>query len=218
MIELNNVTKLYKYRKTVHYVMKDVSLKFPSNKNIGILGKNGAGKSTLLRLIGGMEFPNFGKIHTKGKISWPVARSQGMQGSLSARDNIMFVCKIFGKDLKETTKILAYVEEFSEIGKHFNMPIKTYSSGMKARVNFGLSMAFDFDYYLVDECTSVGDKSFKDKARNAFELKRKTSSIIMVSHNMNEIKNSCDIVLMLSNGKITIYDDVERAIKLYKTL
>ena len=216
MIKLDNVTKFYKYKNKIHYVLNKVHFEFPTKTNIAILGHNGAGKSTLLRLIGGMESPNSGKIHTVGRISWPVGQTQGTQGSLTARDNIRFVTQIFGKSIEESKQIISFVENFAEIGKHFDMPVKTYSSGMKARINFGLSMAFDFDYYLVDECTSVGDKSFRDKAKAMFDEKRKSSSIIMVSHNMTDLRANCDVALYVNDGKVKLYEDVEEAIKLYQ--
>ena len=216
MIKLENITKYYKYKNKIHYVFKDFSYEFPTRQNIGILGRNGAGKSTLLRIIGGMESPNKGKVVTSSRISWPVGRTQGVQGSLTARDNVKFVCQIYGKTLTETRGIINYVQDFAEIGKHFDMPVKTYSSGMKARVNFGLSMAFEFDYYLIDECTSVGDQAFKNKAKNIFAEKKSKASIVLVSHNIKQIKESCDVVLIVGDGQVKLYKDVEEGIEIYR--
>ena len=216
MIVLHNVTKYYNVRKTKHYILKDTSFSFPKNKNIGILGKNGAGKSTLLRMLGGLEYPNVGKITSSNSISWPVGMSAGFQGSLTAKQNIQFVCRIYNKNKIETKQIIDFVEEFADIGMFFNMPVKTYSSGMKSRVNFGLSMAFHFDYYLVDEVTAVGDPSFKLKAKNEFNKKKEKSNIIMVSHDIPHLKESVDIGVYMNNGEITIYNDINQAIEIYK--
>lgn len=216
MIILENVTKFYRIKNFRHYVLRDISYTFNSGVSIGILGKNGAGKSTLLRMLGGIEYPNSGRIHITGSVSWPVSLTAGFLSTLSARENIKFVCRIYGKTGSETQKIIDYVREFADIGEHFNVPISSYSSGMKGRVNFGLSMAFDFDYYLVDEVTGVGDPSFKEKARDAFNLKRKNASMIMVSHSMKTLRDSCDIGIYLHDGKIDVYEDLEEAIKLYQ--
>lgn len=216
MIVLDNVTKFYRIKEFRHYVLRDVSYTFNSGLSIGILGKNGAGKSTLLRMLGGIEYPNFGRIIISGSISWPVGLTAGFLPALSARENIKFVCRIYGKTGLETKKIVDYVRDFAEIGDHFDMPISSYSSGMKGRVNFGLSMAFDFDYYLVDEVTGVGDPSFKKKAADAFNQKRKNAAMVMVSHDMKTLRDTCDIGIYLHDGKIDVYEDLEEAIKLYQ--
>lgn len=216
MIILDKVTKFYRIKDFRHYVLRDVTYRFNSGVSLGLLGKNGAGKSTLLRMLGGIEYPNSGKISITGSVSWPVGLTAGFLGNLSARENIKFVCRIYGKTQLETHKIIEYVKEFAEIGEHFDMPIDSYSSGMKGRVNFGLSMAFDFDYYLVDEVTGVGDPSFKQKSSDAFNQKRKNASMIMVSHDMKTLRDTCDIGIYLHDGKIDVYEDLEEAIKLYQ--
>lgn len=216
MIILEHVTKFYRVKNFRHYVLRDVSYQFNSGISIGILGKNGAGKSTLLRMLGGIEYPNFGKITLIGSVSWPVALTAGFLTTLSAQDNIKFVCRIYGKSAKETKIIIDFVREFAEIGEHFYLPVSSYSSGMKGRVNFGLSMAFDFDYYLVDEVTGVGDPSFKQKAKNEFNKKRQKSAMIMASHDLNTLRDTCDIGIYLHDGKIDVYEDLEDAIKLYQ--
>ena len=216
MIELINTTKFYNIKGKKHYILDNINYRFPSKKSIGLLGANGAGKSTLLRLLGGLELPNSGKIQTTSNISWPVGLSAGFQASLTARQNIKFVCQIHGKSIKETKIIADFVYEFAEIGDFFDMPVKSYSSGMKNRVNFGLSMAFDFDYYLVDEVTAVGDANFKEKAKKEFDKKRESACVIMVSHSMNELKRNVDIGVFLRDGKISIYENIDDAIAEYQ--
>lgn len=216
MITLDRVTKFYRIKDFRHYVLRDVSYKFNSGVSIGILGKNGAGKSTLLRMLGGIEFPNSGKISISGSVSWPVGLTAGLLPNLSARDNIKFVCRIYGKSILEARNVIEFVKDFAEIGEHFDMPISSYSSGMTGRINFGLSMAFDFDYYLVDEVTGVGDPSFKKKSSDAFNQKRKNAAMIMVSHDMKILRDTCDIGIYLHDGKIDVYEDLEEAIKIYQ--
>ncbi|HDT6547100.1 TPA: ABC transporter ATP-binding protein [Kluyvera ascorbata] len=216
MIRINNLTKSYMTKKGRHYVFKNINMEFPENKSVGLIGRNGAGKSTLLRVIGGIDRPDSGRIETSKSISWPVGLSGGFQGSLTGRENVKFVSRLYAlkKDLKEK---ISYVEEFSELGKYFDMPIKTYSSGMKSRLAFGLSMAFKFDYYLVDEVTAVGDARFRNKCLDIFNEKRKESSFLMVSHNLYSLKEYCDIAcLMLDGHGFELFENIDEAIAIYK--
>jgi capsular polysaccharide transport system ATP-binding protein len=215
MIELQHITKYYRTNKGRHYVFRDVSITFPGGKSIGILGRNGAGKSTLMRLISGTEAPNSGRVVTTKTISWPVGLSGGFQGSLTARDNIKFVCRVYGLTREQIQEKLSFVEEFAEIGEYFDMPVNTYSSGMKAKVSFGLSMAFDFDYYITDEVTSVGDQTFRHKSNRLFDEKRKTANIIMVSHDPATLIRNTDIGAVIENGTITLLDDIKDAANYY---
>ena len=216
MLKMKNVTKYYNIKKHRHYVINNLTYEFPSKASIAILGPNGTGKSTLLRMLGGIELPNSGEVISDESISWPVGLASGTVSNLSARENIRFVCQIYNKSREERQKIINYVYDFAEIGKFFDMPIETYSSGMKGRINFGMSMAFDFDYYLVDEVTGVGDPFFKKKAQAVFQEKRKNSSMIFVSHNTAQIRRNCDIGIYLQNGRFTVYEDIEEAIKVYE--
>lgn len=218
MIELQNITKWYRMKVGRHYVFRDVSLTFPSGKSIGILGRNGAGKSTLVRLIAGTDAPNSGRIITNKTISWPVGVSGGFQGSLTARDNIKFVCRIYGLEPEEIREKIAFVQEFAEIGNYFDMPVNTYSSGMRSKVNFGLSMAFDFDYYITDEAIATGDQSFVHKSNKLFDLKRQTSNLIMVSHSPEKLIRNTDIGAVIVDGTITLLDDIKDASKYYSNL
>lgn len=218
MIVLDNVTKSYLSNKGRHFVFRNLSFSIPDGRNIGIVGKNGAGKSTLMRLLGGLDMPDSGRIYSEKSISWPVGLSGGFQGSLTGRDNVKFICRIYGKNAKEIKEKVRFVEDFAEIGEHFDRPVKTYSSGMKARVGFGLSLAFDFDYYLVDEALSVGDAHFRNKATAAFKERVDGSKIIMVTHGMNQIRRLCDFLILVDNGILTPYEDVEEGINAYLAL
>lgn len=218
MIVLDNVTKIYKDKRYFNKVISNLSMVIPSGFSIGVLGRNGAGKSTLLRMLGGIELPTYGKIICTGNVSWPVGLGSGMKPALTAKENIIFLCQAYGKNKEETIEIIQTVRDFCELGKHFDHPIKTYSSGMAGRFNFGVSLAFDFEYYLVDEVTGVGDPQFKYKAKVAFDKKRKEATLIMVSHDMQTIRDNCDVAIIVDKGKAEFYDDIEYAIKIYSNL
>jgi capsular polysaccharide transport system ATP-binding protein len=216
MIELRQVTKAYPVKHGLRYVLRDVSLLLPDRANIAILGPNGAGKSTFLRMIGGAETPDRGTIITNCDISWPLGISTGFQGSLTGRQNVMFVCRINGLSPLEIKTVIQQVTDFAEIGEYFDMPVSTYSSGMRARLGFGLSMAFDFDIYLIDELTSVGDAMFRQKAKAAFERIKKRASLIFVSHNLKTLKKSCESALFLRDGKADFYPMIDDGIAAYQ--
>lgn len=218
MIVLDRITKSYPLTQGRHYVFKDLSFTFPEGANIGLVGPNGAGKSTLMNILGGIDIPDSGRVITNKSISWPVGLSGGLQGSLTARDNVKFVSRAYGFTGQEMHKKVKYVEEFAEIGAYFDQPIKTYSSGMRARVTFGLSMAFDFDYYLVDEAGAVGDPNFKKKSMAIYKEKLKSGNVIIVSHNMAELRSLCDHVILVHNGKAEIFNDIEEGIFMYENM
>lgn len=215
MIEFIDVSKRYRTAKGFNQVLNPCSLRFPLGRNIGLLGVNGAGKSTLLKMIAGAESPTSGKIVRNVKMSWPLGFSGGFNGSMTGFENLRFVSRIYGANIKQ---VMEFVEDFSELGDYLNMPIRSYSSGMKARLAFGLSMAIDFDCYLVDEITGVGDRRFQDKCRDAFKERSEKSSLIMVSHSMPTLKEHCDLGLVLSDGKLRFFEDIDKAIDHYLTL
>lgn len=216
MFEVRNVTKSYLTPRGRRFVFRDISFVIPPNRNIGLIGRNGSGKSTLMRLLGGADTPDRGRILTDRSISWPVGLSGGFQGSMSGRDNVKFVCRVYGRVGERMKHVIRYVQDFSDLGKWFDEPVRSYSSGMRSRLAFGLSMAFDFDYYLIDEVMSVGDSHFKKKSGQVFAEKMKKSNIILVSHSMDEIRKLCNLVLYVSDGAIRIFDDVESGIAAYQ--
>ncbi len=215
MIEIRNLTKYYPVKGGLRYVLNNVSLTIPSRTNLAILGPNGAGKSTFLRMIGGEEPANSGTILTDQNISWPLGLTSGFQGSLTGRENVLFVCRINGLNFDETRYVISLVVDFAEIGEYFDMPVGTYSSGMRGRLSFGLSMAFEFDVYLIDELTSVGDTIFREKAKAAFESIRKHASLIFVSHNIKMLKQSCQSALFMRNGMADFYPNIDDGIEAY---
>ncbi len=218
MIELQNISKWYRTKSGRHHVFRDVSVTFPTGKSIGILGRNGAGKSTLVSMIAGTSAPNSGRVITNKTISWPVGVSSGFQGSLTSRDNIKFICRVYGLGPDEIREKIEFVKEFAEIGKYFEMPMNTYSSGMKSKVNFGLSMSFDFDYYITDEAIATGDQSFVKKSNALFDQKRETANIIMVSHSPAKLIRNTDIGAVIVDGTITLLEDIKDASDYYSNL
>ncbi len=216
MIRLDNVTKSYMTLGGRKVVFRNLSLDLPEGRNIGLIGRNGAGKSTLMGLLSAVDLPDSGKIITRGRLSWPVGLRGGMQKNLTGRDNVKFVCRVYGVRGQRMQEKIRYVEEFAEIGDYFDQPISTYSSGMQARVAFGTSMAFDFDYYLIDEVMAVGDATFKRKSRKVFKERLQHSRVILVSHNMKLISRMCDFVVHLDHGQATCYENVRKGIAAYR--
>lgn len=216
MICLDNVTKSYMTLNGRVIVFRDLSFDLPEGMNIGLIGRNGAGKSTLMRLLSAVDLPDSGKIITRGRLSWPVGLRGGMQKNLTGRDNVKFVCRIQGIRRSRMQEKIRYVEEFADIGRYFDEPVSTYSSGMQARLAFGTSMAFDFDYYLIDEVMAVGDATFKRKSRKVFDERLQRSKVILVSHNMKLIQKMCETVVHLDHGRATVYKSVRKGIAAYR--
>ncbi|MBE2245223.1 MAG: ABC transporter ATP-binding protein [Burkholderiaceae bacterium] len=216
MLELRGLTKWYATPRGRRYVFRDLSFAFPADASIGLIGRNGAGKSTLLRLLGGIDTPNAGVVATDARISWPVGLSGGFQTSLTARENIQFVCRVHGATGRSMRRIIDFVADFAEIGEYFDLPMNSYSSGMRSRVAFGMSMAFDFDYYLIDEVTAVGDPQFRRKSQAVMKERLKQSKVIMVSHSMPEIVKFCDVVVLVDRGNTVLYEKVKRGIAVYQ--
>lgn len=216
MIRLEKVTKTYRTNDGIHTVFRDLDLEIPTSSGVAFLGRNGAGKTTLVNIIGGAENADKGEIVTDASISWPVGLAGGFQPSLTARDNVKFVARLYSEK-KDLQRIVNYVRDFAEIGEYFDMPFRTFSSGMRSRVSFGLSMAFDFDYYLIDEVTSVGDPAFRKKCDETLEEKRKQGAgFIVVSHTMPIVRRFCNSAVVLSSEGARHYSDLEEAIKVYQ--
>lgn len=212
MIILRDIVKYYPSRTGVHTVLDRVSFTVKPGERLGILGKNGSGKSTLIRLISGQEDPNAGTIRRTMKVSWPLAFAGGFQGSLTGWDNLRFIARIYGVDHEA---ISDFVEEFADLGKYFREPVKIYSSGMQARLAFALSLAIEFDCYLIDEITAVGDARFHQKCERELFEKRKDRTFIIVSHDPDFIRSHCTEAAVLEKGHVTCFESVSRAFDYY---
>jgi capsular polysaccharide transport system ATP-binding protein len=215
MIEIRNLYKRYHNHHGSDWVLKNINLTIPPNVSVGLIGANGAGKSTLLRLIAGMDKPERGEVIRHTKVSWPVGLSGGMQKNMTARQNVKFVARVHGSSSEDVKRVIKYVEEFAEIGSAFDEPVRTFSSGMRSRISFGLSLAFDFDVYISDEATAVGDKNFKAKAKAAFREKTGKASLIMVSHSEGILRELCQAGIFINKGEATWFDSIDDAIEAY---
>ncbi|WP_144096975.1 ABC transporter ATP-binding protein [Croceicoccus sediminis] len=215
MIVAENVFKRYRLDHGVgDWVLKDANFKIPRGVNVGLVGKNGAGKSTLLRMIAGVDEPTRGSITRDCSVSWPMGIGSGLQGSLTGRQNMRFVARIYDR-ADDMDEIAAFLEDFSELGKALDEPVKTYSTGMRARLQFGLSLAFRFDVYISDEMTAVGDKPFRQKAKAEFKKMVDRGSLIMVSHGERTLKDFCEAGILLHEGKAYWFDKLSDALKEY---
>ena len=212
MITLDRVSKVYRTRSGRRTVLDNVSVTFDSGQNFGVLGVNGAGKSTLIRLIAGSEIPDFGVVRRYARVSFPLGFGGTFHGALSGRENVAFVARIYGAG---TRGVLHYVEEFSELGEYLHMPVNTYSAGMRARLAFATCLALDFDLYLIDEVTEVGDQRFRQKCAAAFRERMQRSDIILVTHNIHTLRQYCDRGAILANGELTLFDDIDAALGRY---
>lgn len=215
MIQFNNVLKFYKTRQHVKVVLNHVSTVFESGWSYGVLGVNGAGKSTLLRVASGTELPNAGKVRRTVRVSWPLGFAGGFHPQVSGHDNVKFVARVYGADV---AKVCDFVEDFSELGDYLDVPVSTYSTGMLARLAFGLSMAIEFDCYLIDEITGVGDVRFQKRCEDVFGNRRKNADVIVVSHSMSVIKAYCTRGAVLVDGHLLMFDNVDKAVEVYSKL
>jgi capsular polysaccharide transport system ATP-binding protein len=213
MIRFEAVSKSYRVRQGRKVILDEVSFELPPRRRIGILGSNGAGKSTLLRLIAGSEMADHGRIIRQGRVSFPVGFTGTFHPFHSARENVKFLTRVYGMDEAEVS---AWIEDFCELGRYFDMPIGTYSSGMFARIAFATSFAFDFDVYLVDEAIEVGDASFRRKCAAAFAERMKTASLIIVSQNVQTIREHCEIGVVMHAGNLVMYPSIDEALDAYE--
>jgi capsular polysaccharide transport system ATP-binding protein len=215
MIEFQGISKGFWVRGEYKPVIRNLNLTLPSGRSLALLGRNGAGKSTLLSIVAGTMRPDTGQVVSDGSISFTVGYSGSFHGDMTGAQNTRFVARTYGVDSDELTD---FVQDFAEIGDHFHMPVRTYSSGMKSRLAFGISMGIKFDTYLIDEATATGDARFKLKSAEVFRARMVESSAVMVSHSMTDILNFCDAGLVLHDGEIEVYDDIDEAIERHQDL
>ena len=212
MIRLENISKRYQTTRGDKTVLHEVNLQIDPGEKVGILGRNGAGKSTLIRIMGGVTVPDSGTIVQKMTLSWPLGFDSGVQGTMTGIDNINFICRIYGVDVDE---IFPFIEKFSELGRYIREPVSSYSSGMKARLNFAISLAIEFDCMLIDEVLAVGDERFKERCHEELLVKRKERAIVLVSHASDMIREICDSAYVLVEGHLHHFEKVEDAYLFY---
>ena len=215
MIALENVAKAYPTAFGRRTVLDDATVRFAAGHNFGILGANGAGKSTLIRLLAGAELPDRGAIRRHARVSFPLGFGGTFHGDLSGRENVAFIARVYGAGVKPAIR---FVEEFAELDEYFDMPVNTYSAGMRARLAFGACLAIDFDVYLIDEVTEIGDERFRRKCAAAFRERLRHSDIILATHNSQTIRRYCDRAAILAGGRLQLFDDIADAFERYRRL
>jgi capsular polysaccharide transport system ATP-binding protein len=215
VIRFENVSKFYSVYGKRRVILDRVNFTLRPDVSYGIMGINGAGKSTTLRLLAGVEEPSRGRITRRQRVSWPIGFAGGFNPKMSGRDNVIFVSRIYGEDPR---KVLEFVEDFAELGNYINMPTSTYSSGMGARLAFGVSMAIPFDTYLIDEILAVGDARMQKRCKELFAKRRETANVILISHSAEQIRTYCSQAIILVNGQAVVYDKVDEAISAYRRL
>ncbi|RVT83506.1 ABC transporter ATP-binding protein [Rhodobacteraceae bacterium CCMM004] len=209
MIRLRNVHKTFRVRAGYKTIARGVNMDFPKGKCVALLGRNGAGKSSLMNMLAGSMQPDRGTILIDGSVSWPVGFQGSFHNDLTGSQNTRFLARVYGVD---TDELVDFVQDFAELGKHFHQPLRTYSSGMRSRLGFGVSMGIHFDIYLVDEVTAVGDAAFKEKSMELFLNRMEQSSSIFVSHSMSAVREICDVAVVLENGRMRYFRDVDEGI------
>lgn len=212
MIKFEDVSKTYHIRKFRKDVLDNLNFEISTGCSLGICGANGAGKSTLMRLISGVESPTQGRITRSVSCSWPIGYASCFQSSLTGADNARFIARIYSKDIGD---LLAYVEDFAQLGAYFYQPIYSYSAGMMARLAFGISLAIDFDCYLVDEVTAAGDDRFRQRCEEALHHRRQTGTLIMISHDPGTLRAYCERGAVLQNGRLEFYDTIDEAVAVH---
>jgi capsular polysaccharide transport system ATP-binding protein len=213
MIRFENLSKGFDVNGQRKLVIDNLNLTIGTGRSLALLGRNGAGKSTLMQIIAGNMRPDSGRIVTDGTISWPVGLAGAVHPNLSGAQNTRFIARVYGVDTEE---LIDFVQDFAQLGPHFYMEVRTYSAGMRARLNFGLSMGIKFDTYLIDEVTGAGDASFRSRSVALFKERMATSDAIMVNHNLTELKEFCDAAMVLEHGKLRFFEDLEEAIEVHK--
>jgi capsular polysaccharide transport system ATP-binding protein len=213
MLSVEHVSKVYRTRQGLRKILNDVSFRLDHGDNLGILGRNGAGKSTLIRLISGAERPTSGVIRRGMRVSWPLAFGGAFQPNLTGLDNLKFVCRVYGVDYKP---LVPFVEEFTELGIYFREPVLHYSNGMLTRLAFALSMAIEFDCFLIDEAMVVGDVRFHERCHIELFQKRKDRAFILVTHEAHVIKLYCKNACVLHEGTLLPFPTVDEAYDFYQ--
>lgn len=212
MIRFENLTKSFWVRGERKVVIDNLNTVLPTGQSLGLMGLNGAGKSTLMQIIAGTMNPDTGQVVADGSISWPVGFSGSFHSDLTGAQNVRFIARIYGVD---TEALVEFVRDFAEIGPHFDAPVRTYSSGMKSRLTFGASMGVPFDHYLIDEVTAVGDARFRKKSQELFLSRMENASAILVSHEMGQMRSFCDAGIVLHDGRLSYFPNVEDAIEVH---
>ncbi|MCI0766664.1 teichoic acids export ABC transporter ATP-binding subunit TagH [Bacillus sp. TL12] len=198
-----------------HYALNNISFEVPEGEIVGIVGLNGSGKSTLSNLIAGVTIPNKGKVNVKGSAAL-IAISSGLNNQLTGIENIELKGLMMGLTKEQIQEITPKVIEFADIGKFMYQPVKTYSSGMKSRIGFAISVHIDPDILVIDEALSVGDQTFTKKCLDKMnEFKEKGKTIFFISHSLSQVQSFCTKALWLHYGQVKEYGDIKEVVTHY---
>lgn len=208
MINVEHVNKVYPTRAGPRLVLDDISFSLRRGEKLGILGRNGAGKSTLIRLVSGAERPSSGIISRSMSVSWPLAFGGAFQTSLTGLDNVRFISRIYRQDYREN---IDFVANFTELGLYLKEPVRSYSQGMRARLAFAISMIIEFDCYLIDEISAVGDAKFHEKYESELFHKRGDRAMLIISHDPNYVRHHCQKFAVLHDGKMSFFSNFDEA-------
>lgn len=215
MIRLENLGKHFAMEDGRHSVFEGLTLTLPAGRSLGLLGRNGAGKSTLMQIIAGTMRPSTGRVVRNRRVSWPIGHANSFHPDMTGLQNTRFLARLHGMD---SDSLCDFVEEFADIGAHFYMPLRTYSNGMRARLAFGVAMGIPFDTYLIDEVTAAGDGAFRARSRRVFRARMQQADAIMISHSMTDLRKFCNSGLVLHEGQLELYDNIEEAISRHEAL
>jgi capsular polysaccharide transport system ATP-binding protein len=215
MLVVRGLTKRFHRDGKTRTLFENLSFDLPRSGRLGLLGRNGQGKSTLIKILGGVVWPSSGVTSWSMSASWPLGFDGGFQGAMSGYDNIKFIARIYRRDFDS---IIGRVDEFAELGDSLMMPIKYFSSGMRARLSFGISLAFEFDCYLIDEVIAVGDALFREKCDHELFEKREDRAFVIASHDVELIRRICDRAIVIDSGRAKLFNDIDKAIGAYAGL
>ena len=215
MLTVRGLTKQYPLEGRTRTLFRDLSFDLPRDGRLALLGRNGQGKSTLIKIIGGVVEPTAGEVKWSMTSSWPLGFGGAFQGGMTGLDNIRFLARIYRRPAKE---LIEQVDEFAQLGKTLTMPVKYYSSGMRARLAFGLSLGIEFDCYLIDEVISVGDALFRRKCQEELFSKRAHRAFIIASHDLAFLRETCSRGIVIEDGHAKFFDDIDEAIGVYRAI
>lgn len=215
MLVVRGLTKRFWRDGQPRTLFSDLSFDLPRGGRLALLGRNGQGKSTLIRILGGVIEPSAGRVDWSMTCSWPLGFAGGFQGSMTGMDNIRFIARIYQRPI---ATLVERVDRFAELGDALTMPLKHYSSGMRARLAFGLSLAIEFDCYLIDEIISVGDDQFRRKSNEELFVARGDRTFVIASHDTEFLRNTCNAGIVIHDGRAKYFDDIKLAVDVYRAL
>ncbi|NNU79896.1 ATP-binding cassette domain-containing protein [Halovulum dunhuangense] len=213
MIEFRNVSKSFWTGKTRKVILDRASFSIPLGQSTGILAPNGTGKTTIINMMAGLEKADEGKIIRSSKISFPLGVVSGVNAGQTGQENARYIARLYGLD---PDHVEAFVRYLVDIREYFQMPMRTYSQGMKSRYMFALMLSLEFDIYLIDEgLPSTMDAAFNRKAGAILDERLRRSTVVIVSHSPRILERYCTRAAVLRNGRLNMFDSLREAKEMY---